>query len=122
MRNVLTAFLAVLLLGVPNAHAQTPANTSAYPSVNQMPPSRDTPAMTTDERSQLKKDLSAARDRQVGAAKAKDINTKMFNVQFRLCNVTFIISQHIPGQVPLQPRPSVLPPCGHSRYPHLTVV
>jgi hypothetical protein len=71
MRISLTAFLAVvLLLDMPNAHAQTPAN--AYPSVNQMPPSRDAPALTADERSQLKKDLSSARDRQTGAAKAKD--------------------------------------------------
>ena len=73
MRISLTAFLTVvLLLGMPNSRAQTPATTSAYPSVNQVPPSRDTPAMTADERSQLKKDLSAARDRQVGSAKAKD--------------------------------------------------
>jgi hypothetical protein len=38
--------------------------TSAYPLVEDLPPPRDNPAMTPDERSKLQQDLLAARDRQ----------------------------------------------------------
>jgi hypothetical protein len=41
-----------------------PSKTSAYPLVEDLPPPRDNPAMTPDERSKLQKDLLAARDRQ----------------------------------------------------------
>jgi hypothetical protein len=38
--------------------------TTGYPAVGDVPPRPDKPAMTTDEQSKLKKELSAARDRQ----------------------------------------------------------
>jgi hypothetical protein len=49
-----------------DARAEVPAppKTSAYPLVEDLPPERETPVMTPDERSKLQKDLIAARDRQ----------------------------------------------------------
>jgi hypothetical protein len=49
-----------------DARAEVPAppKTSAYPLVEDLPPARETPVMTPDERSKLQKDLLAARDRQ----------------------------------------------------------
>jgi hypothetical protein len=38
--------------------------TTGYPAVGDVPPRPDKPAMTADEQSKLKKELSAARDRQ----------------------------------------------------------
>jgi hypothetical protein len=38
--------------------------TTGYPAVEDVPPRPDKPAMTNDEQSKLKKELSAARDRQ----------------------------------------------------------
>jgi hypothetical protein len=38
---------------------------TGYPAIGDVPPKPDQPAMTTDEQSKLKKELSAARDRQV---------------------------------------------------------
>jgi hypothetical protein len=38
--------------------------TTGYPAVGDVPPRPDKPAMTNDEQSKLKKELSAARDRQ----------------------------------------------------------
>jgi len=40
--------------------------------VEEVPPDRKTPALTTDEQSKLKKELSAVRDRQAEAAKAQN--------------------------------------------------
>jgi hypothetical protein len=56
-----------------DARAETPEppKTSAYLPVEVLPPARDTPAMTADERSKLKKELIAARDRQGATAKAQ---------------------------------------------------
>ncbi len=39
--------------------------TTGYPAVEDVPPRPDKPAMTADEQSKLRKELSAARDRQV---------------------------------------------------------
>jgi len=49
-----------------DARAEVPAppRTSAYPLVEDLPPARENPVMTPDERSKLQKDLLAARDRQ----------------------------------------------------------
>ena len=41
-----------------------PPRTSAYPLVEDLPPPRENPVMTPDERSKLQQDLLAARDRQ----------------------------------------------------------
>jgi len=67
--------LFMLSLGATSndARAQAPASpkTSAYLPVEDLPPEREKPAMTPDERSKLKKELIAARDRQAAAAKAR---------------------------------------------------
>jgi hypothetical protein len=56
-----------------DARAESPArpNTSAYPAVEDLPPKREKPAMTADERAKLQKELIGARDRQAPRAKAK---------------------------------------------------
>ena len=48
------------------SHAEEAARpkTTGYPAVGDVPPRPDKPAMTADEQSKLKKELSAARDRQ----------------------------------------------------------
>jgi hypothetical protein len=48
-----------------------PPKTSAYLPVEDLPPPREMSVMTQDERSKLKKELIAARDRQAAAAKAQ---------------------------------------------------
>jgi hypothetical protein len=45
---------------------------STYPSVGDLPPKRDKPAMTVDEQSKFRKELNDARDRQNSQVKAKD--------------------------------------------------
>jgi hypothetical protein len=54
-----------------DARAEAPPKTSAYLPVHDLPPKREMPAMTPDERLKLQKELIAARDRQVAAAKAQ---------------------------------------------------
>jgi hypothetical protein len=54
------------------AEVVAPPKTSAYLPVEDMPPDRQTPTMTTDETSKLKKELLAARDRQTAAVKSRD--------------------------------------------------
>lgn len=63
---------AMLFLSLMDARAQAPASTSTYLPVEDLPPPRDTPAMTADERLKLKKELTAARDHQAAAVKARD--------------------------------------------------
>jgi hypothetical protein len=46
------------------AEAPAPPKTSAYLPVEVLPPAREKPAMTSDERSKLQKELIAARNRQ----------------------------------------------------------
>jgi hypothetical protein len=46
------------------AEVPVPPKTSAYLPVEDLPPARENPVMTPDERSKLQKDLLAARDRQ----------------------------------------------------------
>jgi hypothetical protein len=46
------------------AEAPAPPKTSVYLPVEDLPAEREKPAMTADERSKLKKELIAARDRQ----------------------------------------------------------
>ena len=53
------------------ADASVPPTTSVYLPVEDLPPQRENPAMTPDERLKLKKELIAARDRQEAAKKAK---------------------------------------------------
>ena len=54
-----------------DARAEVPAppQTRAYLPVEVLPPEREKPAMTPDERSKLQKDLIAARDRQTATGK-----------------------------------------------------
>ena len=56
-----------------DARAETPASpkASVYLPVEDLPPKREKPAMTPDERLKLQKELIAARDRQVSGGKAK---------------------------------------------------
>ena len=53
------------------AQAPAPPKASAYLPVEDLPPKREMPAMTPDERLKLQKELIAARDRQEAAAKAQ---------------------------------------------------
>jgi hypothetical protein len=53
------------------AEAPAPSKASIYLPVEDLPPNREKPAMTADEMSKLKKDLSAARDRQTATVKAR---------------------------------------------------
>ena len=53
------------------AEAPAPPKTSVYLPVEDLPPKREKPAMTADERSKLQKELIAARDRQTSAVKAR---------------------------------------------------
>jgi hypothetical protein len=54
------------------AEVAAPPKANVYLPVEDMPPDRQTPAMTTDETSKLKKELSAARDRQKAAVKGRE--------------------------------------------------
>jgi hypothetical protein len=55
-----------------DARAEAPTSpTTAYAPLGNPPPEREDRAMTSDERSKLKKDLLALRDRQAAAAKAQ---------------------------------------------------
>jgi hypothetical protein len=56
-----------------DARAQAAAlpKTNAYLPVEDLPPKHEKPAMTTDERSKLQKELIAARDRQTSSVKAR---------------------------------------------------
>jgi hypothetical protein len=53
------------------AEAAPAPNTSVYPLIGDLPPKREKPAMTPDERLKLQKELIAARDRQAPAGKAR---------------------------------------------------
>ena len=53
------------------AEAPTPPKTSVYLAVEDLPPRREKPAMTPDERWKLQKELIALRDRQAAAGKAR---------------------------------------------------
>ena len=53
------------------AEVPGPPKPSTYMPVQDMPPRPEKPAMTPNEQSKLKKDLSAARDRQAPKGKAK---------------------------------------------------
>ena len=53
------------------AEAPKPSALRAYMPVEDVPSDRKTPALTADEQSKLKKELSAVRDRQTEAAKAQ---------------------------------------------------
>ena len=55
------------------AEAPAPPTTSAYLPVEVLPPAREKPAMTADERLKLQKELIAARNRQEGAAPAQPV-------------------------------------------------
>jgi hypothetical protein len=55
------------------AEAPVPPKTSGYLPVEDLPRPREKPAMTPDERSKLKQELIAARDRQAGAVKAQGV-------------------------------------------------
>jgi hypothetical protein len=52
------------------AEAPVPAKKSVYLPVEDLPPKRDNPVMTPDERLKLQKELIAARDRQAPKAGA----------------------------------------------------
>jgi hypothetical protein len=53
------------------AEAGALSKTSDYLPVHDLPPRREKPAMTADERSKLQKELITARDRQTPAVKAR---------------------------------------------------
>jgi hypothetical protein len=53
------------------AEAPVPPKTSVYLPVEDLPPQREKPAMTPDERVKLQKELIATRDRQAPGGKAR---------------------------------------------------
>ena len=53
------------------AEAAAPPKTSVYLPVEDLPPKREKPAMTPDERFKLQQELIAARDRQASGSKAR---------------------------------------------------
>ena len=53
------------------AEAPVPPKTSVYLPVEDLPPQREKPAMTPDERAKLRKELIATRDRQAPGGKAR---------------------------------------------------
>jgi hypothetical protein len=53
-------------------HAEMPVSSGAYLPVEDLPASRDKPAMSTEERAKLRKELIAARDRQTSRVKARE--------------------------------------------------
>jgi hypothetical protein len=65
--------LSVVSLAPLDARAEEPGRpkTTGYPAVEDVPPRPEKPAMTADEQLKLKKELSAARDRQTAADKAR---------------------------------------------------
>jgi hypothetical protein len=54
------------------AEAPAPATENAYLPVEDLPPNREAPTMTTDAQAKLKKELVDARNRQAAVAKAKN--------------------------------------------------
>jgi hypothetical protein len=56
------------------AEAPAPPKPSAYLPLEDLPPTREKPAMTVDEQSKLKKQLIDARARQAAAVKARGNN------------------------------------------------
>ena len=64
--------LSVVSLGPLGARAEQPGRpkTTGYPAVEDVPPRPEKPAMTADEQLKLKRELSAARDRQAPKGKA----------------------------------------------------
>lgn len=69
----LAILLSVLSLAPPGVSAEEPgrSKTTDYPAVEDVPPRPEKPAMTADEQLKLKKELSATRDRQTAAGKAR---------------------------------------------------
>jgi hypothetical protein len=76
-----TSLLMILSLGgcatstagssLMDARAEALPKASVYLPVHDLPPQREIPGMTPDERSKLERELLAARDRQDAAAKAQ---------------------------------------------------
>ena len=54
-----------------DARAEAPSPQQKYLPVEDLPPTREKPAMTADEQAKLKTELTAARDRQAASAKAQ---------------------------------------------------
>ena len=52
--------------------ATAPPKASAYLPVEDLPPKREKPAMTADERKKVTRELTAARDRQTSRVKARE--------------------------------------------------
>ena len=55
------------------AEVPVPPKTGVYLPVEDLPPQREKPAMTPDERLKLKQELIAARDRQAAVVKARGV-------------------------------------------------
>lgn len=67
--------LAVLALGLSLSHSLAFAaepSKSAYPGAFDRPPANEQPALTKDEQSKLKNELTKARDRQNSQVKTKE--------------------------------------------------
>jgi hypothetical protein len=73
-RNKKIVPLAALALGLSLSHSALAAepSKSAYPSAFDRPPSSEQPALTKDEQSKLKNELTKARDRQSSQVKTRE--------------------------------------------------
>ena len=74
-RNKRIIPLAVLALGLSLSHSAAFAaepSKSAYPGAFDRPPANEQPALTKDEQSKLKDELTKARDRQSSQVKTKE--------------------------------------------------
>jgi hypothetical protein len=75
LRNERSILLAVLALGLSLSHSAAFAaepSKNAYPGAFDRPPANEQPALTKDEQSKLKDDLTKARDRQNSQVKTKE--------------------------------------------------
>lgn len=63
-------------MGLPAGTPERPVTPYVYPAVHDMPPPRETPAMTEEQQVKLEKDLEAARDRQEKGEKAAEAPEK----------------------------------------------
>jgi hypothetical protein len=54
-----------------DAHAEVPSKTIGHSALEEVPPQRETPGMTADERLKLRNELIVARDRQASKAKGQ---------------------------------------------------
>lgn len=76
-RTCIAIALLFAIASVLGAHAQHSSPPNVYLPVEVTPPGPAVPAMTPDEQSKLKKELTAVRDRQATGARGKQVEKQM---------------------------------------------